>query len=350
MTTLLEAPAVAATVLTVLDQLPDGCFAFDPTDRHAEPIVRLGEGAVIDPNDKEMVVGAHYLRRLDSQPGRFMIVELVDSPARASRGKLVYLARPHRPRTAENWAAWMAAGECLPMADGPFESDAQSRSGVYLASLIVGKVIGVCSPDYAVAQSPVTPKRWKSRATVRVRSGASFKRRSCSDEAERGRPVAIQTRAVTLAKTPWPRLLASVIGEDGARELARRLGGTSCLCPPDDRRVPSPERRPGRADRRETGRDLRGKPGQRPQASRKTGEGARPAPCGGIDCCGHCGRNRVFRAPCLSPPERIRVSATPILFDKIDSSLTLCQGDHDNVAAVIRVVEHSSTCVLSGFF
>lgn len=126
----------AAQSYVIFDQLPEGCIAFQVPDNRCEPIFSAGELIVVDPHNCAPEFGALFLRSYSS--GAQSVVEMVSSP----RGAAI-LVSPRRPRSVGDWGAWFAAGELGGLGDGPFPIEGPHAA--YLQSIIVGRVIGLCS-------------------------------------------------------------------------------------------------------------------------------------------------------------------------------------------------------------
>ncbi|MEP7221537.1 MAG: hypothetical protein ABI673_02590 [Novosphingobium sp.] len=136
--------------LRLYDRLPSGFLAFTVPDHSCDPLVRMGEIAVVDVDDRLPVAGALYLRRIISSNGRTRVciienvvqdVRLVDEDGGRSLQPCSILVSYNRPHSGEQWRAWSDRFGPIPFGDGPYQLD-RPRARSALDSL-VGRVVGI---------------------------------------------------------------------------------------------------------------------------------------------------------------------------------------------------------------
>ena len=136
--------------IRVFDRLAEGQMAFIVPDSSCWPLIRPGEIAVIDCNDRELDTGALYLRRIVSsnRSARLTIVELVSRPLRAAvepgqsapSNAVVFVAH-NRPCDMDDWPSWSAQFGPIPMGDGPYLVGHEAPREPF--DSIVGRVVGI---------------------------------------------------------------------------------------------------------------------------------------------------------------------------------------------------------------
>ncbi|MFM2278862.1 MAG: hypothetical protein RLZZ444_1093 [Pseudomonadota bacterium] len=138
-----DAPRACQGAVRIFGQLPDGFLAFAIPDRSCEPLIRRGEVAVVDPEDREVVDGALFLMRYVGGAG---------GQGRASLRVLEGFARP-----VENFSGvicrppafyFVAHNRARPGRPGPFApADGPYHIGPTHDDLtipsVVGRVVGI---------------------------------------------------------------------------------------------------------------------------------------------------------------------------------------------------------------
>lgn len=121
--------------LEVFSDVPRGCFLFMQQDRSSEPHVHVGESAVIDPRDTEVINGEAYLIEWQNSGGRAICqVRLrFNDTAKCDVADFCPL---NRPRSKSEFEERLRTGRDLFCSDTGL--DAQ-----YLPSYIKGRVIGI---------------------------------------------------------------------------------------------------------------------------------------------------------------------------------------------------------------
>jgi hypothetical protein len=140
----------SALALALYDELPEGFLAYSLPDHSCDPLIRVGEIAVIDIEDREPVYGALYLRRIISSNGcvSVRIVENLhhlgrfagENGERCDEDCSVFISH-NRPKGVEQWRAWSQRFGIIPLADGPCQLN-RSSSRPALDSLL-GRVVGI---------------------------------------------------------------------------------------------------------------------------------------------------------------------------------------------------------------
>lgn len=129
--------------LTVHGQIPPGCFGYLVEDDDCAPVLRPGEFAVIDASTREPEAGALFLIEYN-QGDRHLVEIALRSHCNRKTGKVDFTwwaVSYNRPRSPKEVERALRAGR-LQSSDGPYPAD-----GVYLASKLIGKVVGVLAPD-----------------------------------------------------------------------------------------------------------------------------------------------------------------------------------------------------------
>ena len=140
----------------VFNELPAGCIAFPIVNEHSDPLLRPGDIAVIDTNDRRAdhdLFLIEWGRNSPCGPTRYLVElfpvhGLFGSPAReCMKWKAGAYARP---RTAEAAYAAIVNGsrKCSTFVDGPYDAEDQ-ENGWYLPSLLIGRVVGILEPRFA---------------------------------------------------------------------------------------------------------------------------------------------------------------------------------------------------------
>jgi hypothetical protein len=140
----------------VFDELPAGCIAFPIVNQDSDPLLRPGDVAVIDTNDRRADADLFLIEWGRSSPAgpRRVLIELYPKRGRygvsAMEGSKWYAGAYARPRTAEAAVAAIIAGDkkCSTFVDGPYDLEGE-RNGDYLPSLLIGRVVGILEPRFA---------------------------------------------------------------------------------------------------------------------------------------------------------------------------------------------------------
>lgn len=133
----------------VYDRLPDGCTAMEIRGDDCLPHIRSGEFAVIDTTDREPINGELFaLRYSRGEPVVAQLSLREIRPTEAGGGPIAcwWAVSCNRPRSHAERMAWGRSGRSIPMADGPYGADADGLE--YLASKLVGRVVGIYAPDF----------------------------------------------------------------------------------------------------------------------------------------------------------------------------------------------------------
>ncbi len=122
----------------VYDEVPKGChLAVIKNGQHA-PHLRPGEWAIVDPSDREPVIGELYQVRYDN--GHEVIWQVCGIPATYNMApdcEPCAMLRPlNNPRTREDAERRFREQRDLHMSDGPITLS-------YLREITVGRVIGI---------------------------------------------------------------------------------------------------------------------------------------------------------------------------------------------------------------
>jgi len=120
----------------VFGELPPGCHAELVADDRSEPILHIGEFAVVDPDQCEPINGAIFRIRY-GEPGRYRR-EFVQVWRRDDGW---WTAPYNRPRSLEEAEKLIWERRMLVCKDGPYPTTGPNVG--YLASLLEGRVIGI---------------------------------------------------------------------------------------------------------------------------------------------------------------------------------------------------------------
>ncbi|MGE0284075.1 MAG: hypothetical protein AB7P20_26150 [Rhizobiaceae bacterium] len=152
----LAAPTPAYRALMVYDRLPAGCIAFLCTDAYSEPHIRSGEWVIVDTTDTIPRNGEVYV--IEWMGGRRNICQAHRRPSRcinaapgAQQWLVGGLSNP-RGRAAMEAALAAYVGGDAPMQSGGWSEGPYADDCEYLASKLVGCVIGLYEPK---AEGPV---------------------------------------------------------------------------------------------------------------------------------------------------------------------------------------------------
>jgi len=117
--------------LTVFDVVPDGCRDLPVRDDWNAPHLRDGEVAIVDPGDCDLQHGELYAVAYSRGP------EIMQAVWRTAGNVTTWWAMNlNRPRSRDEFDAWLRAGRTIPAADGPY------RPGG-LEERILGRVVGI---------------------------------------------------------------------------------------------------------------------------------------------------------------------------------------------------------------
>lgn len=140
----------------VFDELPAGCIAFPIVNQDSDPLLRPGDVAVIDTNDRRPDADLFLIEWGRGNPigPRRVLVELYPKRGRygspAAEGSKWYAGAYARPRSHEAALAAIISGDrkCSTFVDGPYDTEDQPN-GWYLPSLLIGRVVGILEPRFA---------------------------------------------------------------------------------------------------------------------------------------------------------------------------------------------------------
>ena len=127
--------------LTVSGSVPPGCMGYLIDDDDSEPVLRDGEFAIIDVNDREPVTGQLFLIEWDR--GDRALVETFLRPNQKKDGTEVlrwWVGAYNRPRSREQLDEALAGRRTISCIDGPYKPGC-------LEAKLIGKVIGVLARD-----------------------------------------------------------------------------------------------------------------------------------------------------------------------------------------------------------
>ena len=129
-------PGTAHFAFPIFDAVPNRYRLHPIKDGRNEPHFRVGEWAVIDPDDRYYVSGEVYLIRCLGEHGTMLLGQIQTRPYRDVAGNpCIFLDPINRPRDAAKLDEWFGRRR-IHMSEGPF-------SPKQLDEVIQGRVVGV---------------------------------------------------------------------------------------------------------------------------------------------------------------------------------------------------------------
>ncbi|MBS7696248.1 MULTISPECIES: hypothetical protein [unclassified Chelatococcus] len=123
------------SALLVYDELPAGCTAHPVGSPDSEPLIRVGEFAVVGSGNRDLALGEMYLIQSSRGRCRIAVLEVARGVTFADTDEPAYNLKSISPQMT-------TTGKPIFMMDGPYPAD------FMLEKLIVGRVVGVLRSDF----------------------------------------------------------------------------------------------------------------------------------------------------------------------------------------------------------